>query len=259
MKPHGVHGSISARAFRIAAALLLLTAAGTSLHAQDSLPTADSILARYHEAVGSAAFASIQSLHSTGDFAIPAAGITGTLEIWQGRPDRTFVLASVPGFGEVRTGFNGSIGWSVDPTEGPRVLAGPEAAQAADDAHFESHLRPAVLIESMTSIERTTLSGYDCYKVRTVWKSGRETMDCFSTETGFLIGSLRTHESSTGPGEALVLYEDYRLVGDAQLPTRITTQVDGVEQVITLRDFELNSVPDSAFLPPPEILKIIGT
>jgi hypothetical protein len=208
--------------------------------------------------MGAAAFASIRSLHSVGELSIPVAGITGTLEIWQGRPNRTVMVASVPGYGEVRTGFTGENGWSMDPVEGPRILAGPEATQAEDDAHFESHLRTAELIASMTTIERTTLGGHDCLMVQTIWKTGRETSDCYSVESGLLIGSVRTHQSSTGPTEALILYEDYQMFGAARLPTRITTQVDGVDQVVTLRRVTLNEVSVSAFTPPPEIRALLG-
>jgi hypothetical protein len=215
-------------------------------------------MARYHEAFGASAFANVQSLHSVGEFAIPSAGITGTLEIWQGRPNRTLLHASVPDYGDVRTGFTGENGWSTDPLEGPRILAGPEAAQAEDDAHFDSHLRMPELVDSMTMIERTTLSGYDCYKVRTVWKSGRETSDCFSVDTGLLVGSLRTHHASTGPADALILYEEYREFGDLRIPTRITTRVNGVDQVITLHSVTLNEVPDSAFDPPADVRALIG-
>jgi hypothetical protein len=233
-------------------------AAQDSAASQGSLPPAEGIMARYHEATGLVTFANIQSLHSVGELAIPAAGIIGSLEVWQGRPNRTVMHASVPNYGDVRTGFTGESGWSIDPVEGPRILAGPEAAQAEDDAHFDSHLRTPDLIASMTTIERTTLSGHDCHKVRLVWKTGRETSDCFSVETGLLIGSQRTHEAGTGPAEALILYENYRTFGELRLPTRITTRVNGIDQVITLHTVTLNQVDDTAFEPPAQVRALLG-
>lgn len=226
--------------------------------AQDTLPQPAQIIERYHEAIGAAAFAAVESLHSTARLAIPAVGITGTLEIWQGRPNLTLMHASVPGFGDIRTGFDGTSGWSLDPVEGPRILTGDESVQAQDDAHFDSHLRTSELVASMTTVERTTLGGHDCYSVHTVWKSGRETEDCYSVETGLLVASLQTHHDAAGPTDALILYEEYRQFGDIRLPTRITTQVNGVDQVITLDDVTLNNVPDSAFDPPAEIRALIG-
>lgn len=253
----------------MAAAHVLMTAAASLAFAvaplaaqviptgEESLPAARQLMDRYHEAMGLATFANIESMHSVGELAIPAAGITGTLEIWQGRPNRTLMRASVPNYGDVHTGFTGDVGWSLDPLEGARLLVGDEAKQAQDDAHFDSHLRTPELIDSMVTLERTTLSGYDCYKVRTIWKTGRRTEDCFSVESGLLVGSLRTHHAATGPADALILYEDYRVFGDLRLPTRITTHVNGVDQVITLRTVTLNQVDDSAFAPPAEIRALI--
>ncbi|MBR9989094.1 MAG: hypothetical protein KFH98_05015 [Gemmatimonadetes bacterium] len=253
------------RTLTIAAATSVLTLLPSSVLAQepavapDSVPAAARIIARYHEAVGAAALAAVQSIHSVGDLAIPAAGVTGTLEIWQGRPNRTTMVASVPGYGEVRTGHTGQNGWVLDPIEGARLLAGPEGAQADDDAHFDSHLRPSALVDSMRTVERTTLAGYDCYKVQTAWKTGRETSDCYSVETGLLVGSVRTHHASTGPAQALILYEEYREYGQIRLPSRITTQVNGIDQVITLRSVTFDSVPDSAFTPPASIRALTGS
>jgi hypothetical protein len=229
----------------------------TPARAAEPLPSAAEIVARYHAGMGAASFVNVRSLHSVGELAIPGVGITGALEVWQARPNKTQLTVSVPGFGEVRTGFTGESGWSIDPVDGPRVLEGLEAVQAADDANFDSHLRTAVLIDSMRTVERTTLGGHACLKVRTTWKSGRITHDCYSTETGLLVGSLRTHHASSGPADALILYDDYRQFGDVRVPTRITTQVNGVDQIITLHSVTLNDVPDSAFEPPAGIRTLL--
>src|SRR5690606_15247168 len=135
---------------------------------------------------------------------------------------------------------------------------GAEGVQARDDGHFESHLRSAELVESMTTIERTTLSGYDCYKVRVIWKSGRETLDCYSVDSGLLVGTLLQHQTAAGPAEATILYEEYREFAGVRIPTRITTIVSGVQQVMNLFNVELNAVHDSIFTPPPEVRALTG-
>lgn len=236
---------------------VLVTFPAASLRAQEPLPTAAEILARYHHEVGAAAYAKIKSLHSTGQLDVPAAGISGTLEIWQARPNLTQMHASMPGFGEVRTGFTGTSGWAIDPG-GARLLAGAEGIQARDDANFDSHLRTAELIDTMIVIERTTLSGYNCYKVRTVWRSGRETTDCFSTKTGLLVGSIRTSHNGDQASEAVILFEEYREYNGALIPTKITTRVGGVDQIIMLREITLDHVPASAFDPPADVARLIS-
>jgi hypothetical protein len=132
-------------------------------HAQE--PSGEQIVARFHAAVGGLeAFAAVRSLHSTGELSIPAAGISGTVEIWQARPNRSLMHIAVPGFGEVRNGYTGSVGWTVSTTDGARLMSGAEAVQAADDAHFDSLLRTAELTDTLAYIRRTVVEGRSAMK-----------------------------------------------------------------------------------------------
>jgi hypothetical protein len=240
----------------IAAAGLMLASAGTAA-AQD-LPSADAIVERYREAIGAAAYAQKQSMHTVGEFSLPAMGLTASIESFAARPNRSAAIVPIPGFGEFRRGHTGEHPWSVDPMEGARVLQGAEAQEANDEGYFDAMLRPAALVESMTTVERTTIAGRDCYKVKVVWKSGRENTDCYSPESGLLVASVRTQQSSMGEVEAVQLYDDYKAFSGVTLPTRMTVQIMGNEQVITVRDVTFDDVPDSAFTPPAEIRALIG-
>ena len=57
----------------------------------------------------------------------------------------------------------------------------------------------------------------------------------------------------------MLLYEGYGLFEGVLIPTRITTHVEGVDQVITLRNITLNGAVDSDFVPPPEIRRLLGS
>ncbi|CAN5817756.1 hypothetical protein BH23GEM9_BH23GEM9_15510 [soil metagenome] len=239
------------------AALALVLSGGASLQAQD-LPDAKDLLARYREAIGgTAAMADKQSVHSVGEFSVPAAGLVAQFEAYSARPNRSATKVPIPGFGEFLRGFTGDVAWSVDPMEGPRLLQGPELAEARDEAAFESSLRPDELVESVTTVERTTLAGRECYKVRVAWKSGRETFDCFSPESGLLVGSMSKQHSAMGVVDAVALYDEYRDFGGVRMASRITVQILGNEQVVMLREVRFNEVPDSAFEPPTEIRALI--
>jgi hypothetical protein len=249
----------SARRFRLAPATALgLLLAASGAHAQD-LPSATDVLARYRAAVGGeAAYANRKSMHSTGEFAMPAAGIRADFEGYSVRPNRTAVRISIPGFGEFRTGYTGDVAWAIDPVEGPRLLRGAEAAQLADGAVFESTLRPAALLESATTVERTTIGGRNCLKLKLVWKSGRESFDCFSEETGLLVASQERSETSMGMIDSVALYDDYRDFNGMKIATRTTVQRMGIEQIMTVREVHFDSVPDSALELPAEIKALIG-
>jgi hypothetical protein len=232
--------------------------AAPSLHAQD-LPAASELVDRYRQAVGGAdLLASRRSIHSTGEFSMPAAGVSGEFESLRAQPNLVMTRIVIPGLGEMRTGYTGEIGWSMNPMEGPRLMQDGEARQAADEASFESSLRLPSRIDSMATVEMTRLGGTECIKVRIAWKSGRESFDCYSPETGLLVGTMTRQETHMGVIDAVTLYDDYRDFHGLKMPARITVQAMGVEQVITVSDVRFDTLDGSAFEPPAEIKALIG-
>jgi hypothetical protein len=241
----------------VALTMLVLASAG-SLRAQE-LPAGEDVLARYRAAVGGEqAFASHQSIHTRGEFSMPAVGITAALEGFSAKPNRSSVSITIAGLGQIRNGYTGAVAWAMDPMEGPRLLQGGEARQIADAAAFGSTLRLSSLLESVATVDRTTIAGRACLKVKLVWKSGRESHDCYSEETGLLVATQETLDTSMGTVESVALYDDYRAFGGVQMATRTTVQRMGMEQIITLSDVQFDTVPDSALEPPAEIRALIG-
>jgi hypothetical protein len=241
---------------RSAVAVALIGSAG-ALSAQD-LPAAAELVARYQQAIGGKdVFARHTAMHMKGEFAMPAMGISASFESWAARPNRSVMHITIPGLGEMRQGFDGTVGWSLNPMEGPRVLAGGELQQMSDESAFDSQFRPESLVASMETVERTTIAGRDCIKVRVQWKSGRETFDCYSAETGLIVGSMAKQESNMGVAEVVTLYDDYKAFGGVTMPTRMTMQIMGMEQVISIHDVTFGDVPESAFELPAEIKPLI--
>jgi hypothetical protein len=250
------HGRTPPRGSALAM-LLLVLAVSVPAQAQD-LPDAAVLLARYHEAMGGAsALDGKTTVRSTGQFAMPAAGMVADFEAYAARPNRSAMRVTIPGFGELRSGYTGAVGWSMNPAEGPRLLQGAEARQTADEADFESMLRLPASIASMQTVERTSLAGRDCYRVRLIWKSGRETADCYSPDTGLLVGTTRRHESNMGTVDAVLLYDDYRMIDGVMMAGRITVQMMGVEQIFTFSDVHFNVDADAGLAPPAEIQALI--
>jgi hypothetical protein len=238
---------------------IALIAAGAASGAAQDLPEAGAVIARYQQALGGRdVLKAHRSMHAVGQVSMPAQGLTADFESFSARPNRSAMRVAIAGFGEIRSGFTGDVAWSLNPMEGPRVMDGKERDQAAEESVFESTLRPAALIESAEAVERTRIGGRECLKVKLVWKSGRETHDCYSEATGLLVGSLSRQESSMGVLDSVTLYEDYREFDGVLMPARITVQVMGMEQIITIRDVRFDAVPDEAFAPPAEIRALIG-
>jgi hypothetical protein len=226
--------------------------------ATQALPEASAVIARYQEAIGGRdVLAGYNSMRTVGEVSIPAQGLVADMEMFAARPNRAAMRVSIAGFGEIRSGTSDGVAWSMNPAEGPRLLQGAELAQTLEESAFDSALRPSDLIESATTVERTRLGGRDCLKVQLVWRSGRQTHDCYSEETGLLVGTMTRQETAMGPLDAVTLMDSYRDFGGFRTPTRITLQVMGMEQIVELRELTFDSAPDSAFELPAEIRALI--
>jgi hypothetical protein len=222
------------------------------------LPDAAAVIARYQQAIGGReAFARYNSMQMVGELSVPAQGLVASMNAWAARPNRAAMHISIAGFGEIRSGYTGAVAWSINPMEGPRILQGAELTQAADEAAFESSLRGADLVKAATTVERTALGGRDCLKVRIDWVSGRTSYDCYSEQTGLLIGTMGTQATGMGEIDAVTLLDDYRDFGGILMPARITIQVMGMEQIITVREVSFEELPDSVFEAPVEIRALI--
>jgi len=231
------------------------TAAGP-LSAQ-ALPDAATVIRRYVEAIGGEAMRAKQGMITRGTFSLPAMGTTGAMEVSHARPNHLVLHMTLPGIGELSSGFDGTVGWSLNPLEGPRVLSGKELQQVRDDADFSATLRDPSLIEAMETVERSEVDGEACYRVRIAWKSGRETFDCYSVETGLLISTDLRTETVMGVVDATVLFSDYKEFDGVRLPTRTVQKVMGQEMVMTVNTVRFEAIDPAVFELPAEIKALV--
>lgn len=241
-----------------AVAVVAGTAGVAPALAQDALPAAEELIDRHVEAVGGrGAVLGHTSSRVTGTFSMPSAGIEGTLVTESAAPDLSITRVEIPGLGIILSGFDGTVGWSVDPNLGPRLLEGNELEAVKEGGSRLAAVRDASLFDVRETVERTEMNSEACFKVRLVWKSGRETFDCYSVETGLMIGSMSRQESPMGAIETTTLLEEYREIGGVLSPTRIRQQMLGQEQLMTLDTIEYDVVDPAAFTPPEAIQALI--
>jgi len=238
-------------------ALVLLALAPAELAAQ--LPPPAELMAAYNKAIGGdAAFAKYQAMHATGSFAIPSMGMSAGIDVYSARPNKMLTVSNIPGMGEMRQGFDGEVAWAIDPMRGARVLEGAELAMIKDQAAFDSDLRKPENFKSVETVEKTTMGGQECYKVKLVWNSGRESYDCYSVDNGLLVARMETQESDMGQIEATTLLQDYTDFGGIMLPKKNVVSAMGMEQVITIDNVEFLSPNDSTFELPAEIKALVN-
>lgn len=244
-------------AARTLGAVLALAALAPAAHAQET-PTARQVLDRYIEAVGGrAALAGQQYRTTRAEMSMPAMGMTMTMETYAARPNKMAMRMEAPGLGEIRSGYDGQVGWSLNPMAGPSVMQGRELEQAARQADFESSYNFEKFFPTMETVGRIEMNGEPCWNVRLVTSTGDTTHQCFSVASGLLVGGTATASSMMGEMETTVLVHDYRDFGGVKIPTRTVTQVGGQEVVLTVKEVSFAPIDPSVFALPAEIQAMV--
>jgi len=225
---------------------------------QTDLPSARSIIDRYVKAIGGReAILSHSSSHATGSMTVTGSGITGVLDVYGAKPNKSLVKINLGGIGDVIEGFDGVHAWSVSPMTGPMLTQGKELEEKKFDGDFYSDLHDEGRYASMKTVEKTTFDGRPCYKVSLVKKDGAEDFDFYDVETGLKAGAMLSRESQMGPMPVTQVHSDYKKFGNLLVPTTLKQTAMGVEQVLKVNTFEFDNVPDSTFEPPAQIKALI--
>jgi hypothetical protein len=225
----------------------------------DALPSARSIVDRYVAAIGGkAAVKKPTSRFISGRFELPAQGMGGPFEISAAAPDRMILRITLQGLGEMARGYNGQVGWAVDPAIGPRLLMGGELDEVRYSADFYSDLYEPSAYTSMRVVERAAFEGHDCYTVQLVRTSGLELTEYFDVDDGLKRGTRMNSTSPMGtvPGVVTVL-DGYRAFGGVKVPTTARQRAMGVESLLTIDRVEYDRVPPDAFTLPPAIAALV--
>lgn len=188
---------------------------------------------------------------------MPAAGMRADMEVASMAPNKILVKTTIPGMGELLSGYDGTTAWAVDPMQGARVLSGKELDQARTQADFNGELRPDSLYSAMELVEKTEFEGRPAWKVRLVRKTGQEVREYFDAETGLLLGSQMTVETAMGPVEATSVFQEYKAMGGMKVPVRSLQRVNGQELVLTVVSMDTNTVDPSVFELPAQIRALV--
>src|SRR4051794_35919049 len=97
--------------------------------ASEALPTVDQIFDKYVQALGGkAAIEKNKNQMAKGTLEVEAQGISAPIEIYAAAPNKSLFIATIPGFGVVQEGYNGTVAWAQDPMSGIREKTGAELA-----------------------------------------------------------------------------------------------------------------------------------
>lgn len=241
----------------VCAALWMLSVE-SPVGARQALPSAQSIVDRSIKVAGGAdAFKAINSIHIKGVVSIPSQNMTGDIDLMSARPNKVVSHGTVSGIGNLDEGFDGKVAWSIDPLSGPALVTGKALAQRSDDAWFDAPLHAPDYVKEMKVAGEEIFDRRPTYKVAVTLMSGFEKTEYFDKETGFLIGIEAVHEMPMGSVPSREIFRNFKKYGTLMMPSEQVVSVLGQQQVVTFTLYEFNTVPESAFVLPPQIKALI--
>ena len=222
------------------------------------LPPAESVVARHLESIGGVeAFRAVQSVHARGRLEMPGQGILAAFELFTARPAKMLYRVTVPGIGRIENGYDGRVAWTMNPVSGPEVLTGRQLEEAAEDAWFDAPLHTPERVREMTTLEQTTFDGRPAWRIRVVFRTGRELTEYYDVETGRQIGSEASRATPQGIVPTVNVLRDYQLFGELFQATTFVQRAMGFEQIVTITSCEYDQVPDETFALPPAISALV--
>jgi hypothetical protein len=233
----------------VSGALACFIGAGGTLRAQQPAPpSAREIVDRFvREAGGQPAFKAIKSIRARGTLSIAAQGLSGDVETILARPSKMITRVNVAGVGKLEEGFDGKIGWSIDPVNGPALVTGHALIERGDEAWFDASLHTPDFVKEMTVSGRETFDKRPAYRIKVKLSSGTEQEELYDVDTGFQLGLEATRDTPYGSAPTTTIYRDYQKFGSVKLPKTQVTKILGIEQVVTFTSYDFDVVPSSAF------------
>lgn len=242
----------SPRVVRALAAVLMLPAFASVVSAQ-ALPPAKDLIARWAKETNAEAWKNHKSSRMKAAFDLPAMGMSANMEVVTVFPNLMSSKIDIPGMGEMRQGFNGTVAWMINPMQGPSLLTGPQLDAAKEDNDPSNYSRISPAIVSSETVEKATLGGAECYKVKHTWKSGKVSFDCFSIADGMITWSNAKSVTPMGEVETTQTYAAYKDWGGVKRATTTTIDQMGQQIVITVQGYEWDTVDAKELELPAEI------
>lgn len=178
-------------------------------------------------------------------------GLKGTLEIYAKSPNKLLAIQRFEGIGEFKMGYDGKVGWSLDPIQGLRQLEGTELAQLKREATFNADLRWRELYKKVTLVGTRKVGQRNAYVIRLVPTLGKPVTHYYDTKTFLLLRIDSVQEGPQGEIPMESYLTDYRTVDGVKIPFVTRQRLPVGELVVRIQQLQTNvSLPDSFFTKP---------
>jgi zinc protease len=226
-----------------------------------NLPSARAVIDRYIEAAGGKeAFKKVDSVLIKAKTEVGGKDLGGAMTLATAKPNKLLLTVDLGGIA-IRSGFDGKVGWQMNPLTGPSIMEGAELRDMARQSDFFAILHEDQGYKSMENLGKADFEGEECYKLKLVDADGQETTEYYSVKTGLQVGFTGSQESQFGKITATSVNNEHKKFGDLLLPSKVTQKMAGagLSQTMIIDSVEYNNVPDSTFALPAEIKALLNS
>lgn len=211
------------------------------------LPPANKILDDAAAAQGSkSAFAKVKTMKMSGKISMPAQKINGTMMTMMQLPDKVYVLQEIGGIGKFEQGYDGKTGWSRDPINGLRTLAGGELKQMQNQSNEVRSSDWRSLYKAPKVLGVRKVGSADAYAVQmTPIKGGKPVVTFYDIKTKLPVRTDLVVESAQGSIPTQSFISDYRLVNGLRVPFKTRQVVGATEVNVNLDSVQVNAPVDN--------------
>lgn len=221
-----------------------------------ALPASDALLALELEARGGKdAIEAVRHMTSTGFIEFTALGIKAPMTTRLSEPSKFLTVVEISKGAEIRTGYDGTVGWSIDPALGPRLLEGKELEQIRLEANFAGQSSIATRYAESKVVAETTWQKKPAYEV--LLKSpDREATVYIDKESHLITGMKMVTETVRGSIPVTMNFTEYKAFdgpkGKVTMPVRSEMVMMGMTNALTVEKVDFTEIDATLFdLPAP--------
>ncbi len=222
------------------------------------LPKANEIFTRGIAAIGGeAAIRKHTSMVTKGTLSMTAAGMSGKLEIISLAPNKILSIMEFPGVGKITQGFDGTVGWSMNPMQGPSLIEGPMLEELKKSSDMYKDLDPSKIWDKAETKGAVNFGGVPCFEIIVSGGPGDGAL-YYEIQTGLTRGMVLTVESPMGKMPSTTIMSDYKEFDGVKIATRTDVEAMTMKQVLVVDSVDYKLVDPSIFNLPPEIKALVS-
>lgn len=238
----------------------LVLSLAVSLVTATDLPKGETVLDHFVEVTGGKQnYDKRSNEYMSGTVSVPAAGVTGKIEMWAAAPGSRLEVIEMDGVGKIESGTDGVIAWENSAIMGPKLRSGLELRYHLRDAMFNAytHWRKIYQTAVTTGIEK--IEGADCYKLLLTPFEGKPETWYFDQKTGYLIKMLKSSLTTMGEVNGEFLFKDYKEMDGVWMPVTHIQKAAQQEIIMKIDSVKANiKMPKDRFTPPAEVKPLLG-